>query len=258
MREAKSVTPARCMASSASIRWEKRLAVSCTVSRTVMSGRRPAVCMTAATRPRSTAWRGLIPKTLASPLVGRLSPRIMSIVVVLPAPLGPRRATTSPGRMVRSTPSTAVTSPKVLCRSVSRTASTWSVRGTSGTEASRPVRGVAVLMAQDSSRVGCGPWPIGHHLLMTYLRGRQAVKYRGIPGKTLVRGGGLRQAEPRPRDMTHTRSPAGECGLSPGPGAGERTGPSCRYPGSQSAESPWLTAMDVPPSPALKSPDQRA
>ena len=183
MREAKSVTPARRMASSASIRCEKRLAVSCTVSRTVMSGRRPAVCMTAATSPRSTAWRGLIPKTLASPLVGRLSPRIMSIVVVLPAPLGPRRATTSPGRMVRSIPSTAVTSPKDLCRSVSRTASTWSVRGSSVTVASRLVRGVAVLMAQDSPHVGCVPWPIGHYLLMTYLRGRRVVKYLGMPGE---------------------------------------------------------------------------
>ena len=114
VREAKSVTPARCMASSTSIRWVKKLAVSATVSRTVMSGRSPPVCMTAVTRPLSTAWRGVIPKVRTSPLVGRLSPRIMSMVVVLPAPLGPRKATTSPGRMVRSIPSTAVRSPKDL------------------------------------------------------------------------------------------------------------------------------------------------
>ena len=38
----------------------------------------------------------------------------MSIVVVLPAPLGPRKATISPGSMVRSRPSTAVTAPKRL------------------------------------------------------------------------------------------------------------------------------------------------
>ena len=187
MREAKSVMPARRMASWVSIRWEKRLPVSSTVSRTVMSGRSPPVCMTAVTRPRSTARRGLIPKVLTSPLVGPLSPRIMSIVVVLPAPLGPRRATTSPGRMVRSMPSTAVTSPKDLCRPVSLTASAGSVMG-AVTGAARSAgswadRVVVVLMAQDSCHVGCDPWPIGHYLLTTYLRGRQVVMCRRMPGE---------------------------------------------------------------------------
>ena len=35
------------------------------------------------------------------------------MVVVLPAPLGPRKATTSPGRMLRSMSSTAVRLPKL-------------------------------------------------------------------------------------------------------------------------------------------------
>ncbi len=38
----------------------------------------------------------------------------MSMVVVLPAPLGPRKATVSPGRISRSMPRTACTSPKSL------------------------------------------------------------------------------------------------------------------------------------------------
>ena len=38
----------------------------------------------------------------------------MSMVVVLPAPFGPRKATISPGSTVRSRPSTAVTAPKRL------------------------------------------------------------------------------------------------------------------------------------------------
>ena len=55
--------------------------------------------------------------------------------------------------------------------------------GTSRSEGSWADRVVVVLMAQDSSHVGCGPWPIGHYLLMTYLRGRQMVKYRRISGE---------------------------------------------------------------------------
>ena len=39
------------------------------------------------------------------------------MVVVLPAPFGPRRATTSPAETVRSMPRTAWTLPKLLVRS---------------------------------------------------------------------------------------------------------------------------------------------
>src|SRR6478672_7714188 len=55
-----------------------------------------------------------MPKTDTSPAVGVDRPRTMSMVEVLPAPLGPRKATTSPGRTVRSMPRTASTVPKVL------------------------------------------------------------------------------------------------------------------------------------------------
>src|SRR5437588_7135297 len=49
----------------------------------------------------------------------------MSRVVVLPAPLGPSRATVSPARTTRSTPSTAATAPKCFVSpSGRRTAST--------------------------------------------------------------------------------------------------------------------------------------
>ncbi len=60
------------------------------------------------------ALRGVCPKTVTEPAVGSERPRIMSIVVVLPAPFGPRKATISPGRMSRSIPRTAWTEPKSL------------------------------------------------------------------------------------------------------------------------------------------------
>ena len=44
-----------------------------------------------------------------SPASGRVSPSIISSVVVLPAPFGPRRPKTSPEATVRSTPATAST-----------------------------------------------------------------------------------------------------------------------------------------------------
>ena len=78
--------------------------------------------MTAETRPRAIAWRGWSPSTSTVPDVGWESPSTMSMVVVLPAPLGPRKATISPGSRVRSMPRTAWTSPKSLVTSESRTA----------------------------------------------------------------------------------------------------------------------------------------
>jgi len=93
-----------------------RLAVYRAVSSTVRSFSRPPACITAETSPRAMAWRGCIPNTDTWPAVGRDSPRIMSMVVVLPAPFGPRNATTSPEVMFRLTPLTASTEPKLLCR----------------------------------------------------------------------------------------------------------------------------------------------
>lgn len=99
-------------------------ALSCTVSRTLMSRSKPPVCITAATWPRAIAPRGVCPKMETLPWSGALNPRIMSIVVVLPAPLGPRNATTSPGCTVKSRPRTAWTFPKLLCNPAAWTAGT--------------------------------------------------------------------------------------------------------------------------------------
>src|SRR5829696_336538 len=56
------------------------------------------------------------PRTVAPPPVGRTRPSSMRSVVVLPAPLGPRKPYTSPRRTVRRTPSTAKRSPYRLVR----------------------------------------------------------------------------------------------------------------------------------------------
>ena len=61
--------------------------------------------------PASTASVGVDPKSETVPASGRIRPNIMSIVVVLPAPLGPSRASVSPGLIVRSMPRTALTTP---------------------------------------------------------------------------------------------------------------------------------------------------
>src|SRR5271165_5751130 len=53
----------------------------------------------------------LRPRTSTSPEVGRMSPSRISTVVVLPAPLGPKRPKHSPTSISRSMPSTARTGP---------------------------------------------------------------------------------------------------------------------------------------------------
>ena len=70
------------------------------------------------------ACRGSRPSTVALPVVGLDSPSTMSMVVVLPAPLGPRKATISPCWSSRSMPRTACTSPKALVTPESETAGT--------------------------------------------------------------------------------------------------------------------------------------
>src|SRR4051794_5837128 len=54
---------------------------------------------------------GSSPRTRTVPAVGRRYPSAVSTVVVLPAPLGPNRASTSPAPADSDNPSTAVTSP---------------------------------------------------------------------------------------------------------------------------------------------------
>src|SRR4051812_41680732 len=51
---------------------------------------------------------------VAVPVVGWSSPRIIRMVVVLPAPLGPRNPVTTPGSMVQVRLSTARVSPNTL------------------------------------------------------------------------------------------------------------------------------------------------
>ena len=71
----------------------------------------------AARRPRPagrTRRRIGRPLTSAAPAVGRSRPRIIRIVVDLPAPLGPRKPVTTPGRIVALMPSTASLSPYLL------------------------------------------------------------------------------------------------------------------------------------------------
>ena len=68
------------------------------------------------TRPmwRRTSSRWLTtskPLTRAAPDVGSARVQSMLIVVLLPAPLGPRKPKTSPGGTVNDTPRTASTSP---------------------------------------------------------------------------------------------------------------------------------------------------
>src|SRR5437763_8990455 len=65
---------------------------------------------------------GSSPSTRTVPAVGRRKPSTVSTVVVLPAPLGPRRATTWPASAVNETPSTAVTGPYRTTRPETSTA----------------------------------------------------------------------------------------------------------------------------------------
>src|SRR6185369_10194107 len=56
------------------------------------------------------------PSMVTRPAVGASSPRIILIVVDLPAPLGPRNPVTCPGRTVNDKSSTATRSPYRLVR----------------------------------------------------------------------------------------------------------------------------------------------
>src|SRR5215468_2198504 len=64
----------------------------------------------AASGSRARSW----PSISTRPAVGLSSPAIMRMVVVLPAPFGPRKPWISPGATERLTPSTAVKAPYFL------------------------------------------------------------------------------------------------------------------------------------------------
>jgi len=61
--------------------------------------------------PAATACAGDIPNSVTLPESGGVRPSTMSMVVVLPAPLGPSSATVSPGAIARSSERTARTWP---------------------------------------------------------------------------------------------------------------------------------------------------
>src|SRR5258708_36898755 len=63
---------------------------------------------------RASRLFGSIPKSIALPEDGFRRPRRMLIDVVLPAPLGPSMATTSPSSMRRLTPFRASTAPHLF------------------------------------------------------------------------------------------------------------------------------------------------
>ena len=65
------------------------------------------VCSIAPTLPAEIASRGDCPKRATLPWSGVCSPSSMSMVVDLPAPFGPSRATVSPASMVTSSSRTA-------------------------------------------------------------------------------------------------------------------------------------------------------
>jgi hypothetical protein len=55
---------------------------------------------------------------MIEPVSGRIRPKIIPIVVVLPAPLPPNNPTKSPLSTLKPIPSTAITSPKALVNPV--------------------------------------------------------------------------------------------------------------------------------------------
>src|SRR5262245_48694459 len=180
LRSAMPVMPAFSRTSSTGLVSANRLAVYSTVSRTLRSLSSPPVCITALTRPRAIACRGAIPSTLTSPVVGCERPSTMSIVVVLPAPLGPRKATISPCWSSRSMPRTACTGPKVLVTSDSETA---------GTRVGAMVgESWGWVMAEASSRVTAPASPLSHALAVTFVSPPTSRRRRPRPSGDLSEG----------------------------------------------------------------------
>src|ERR1700761_1479589 len=96
-------------------------------------GMPPAWSMTPTRGPSLTAsLTGARPSTRTGPPSALRYPSQTSMVVVLPAPFGPRIAVTSPRRAVRLSPSTAVAGPYRLTMPKSSTAGLGSARGETG------------------------------------------------------------------------------------------------------------------------------
>src|ERR1035437_5701946 len=105
-------------------------------------------------RSRTMSW----PATVAVPPEGLVSGQSMLIVVVLPAPLGPRNPNTSPLATSKSTPRTARTSPKVLMRPRTAMAGTRAVDGLPlvGSIAADTLRGLVGILGQDPIQTAPG------------------------------------------------------------------------------------------------------
>jgi hypothetical protein len=91
-------------------------------SQAVRSWSRLGSWKTTPMRWRTSFWRvvGSSPSSSSVPLVGCSSVVSIRMVVVFPAPLGPRKANTSPRRTSNDTSSTAVKSPNCLTRCCTR------------------------------------------------------------------------------------------------------------------------------------------
>ena len=79
--------------------------------RTLWSGSSAPACSIVPISPVRVAVVGSVPSTRTLPCSGVASPTIISMAVDFPAPFGPSSATISPGRISRSSPSRARTSP---------------------------------------------------------------------------------------------------------------------------------------------------
>src|SRR6185437_3480720 len=114
-----SATGSRPASASASVTRARPIPLLCaTASRWAHAVRPP--CSAPASSSEPTSYRGRTipaygrPPISAVPEVGVSRPRIIRMVVVLPAPLGPRNPVTRPGRTAKLSPSTAVTGPNRL------------------------------------------------------------------------------------------------------------------------------------------------
>src|SRR4051812_46711064 len=93
------------------------------------------------------------PQTRIVPRLGRSKPTIILMVVVLPAPFGPRNANNSPGRIVRSRSRTATFEPycRVTCSNSIMLDTTVAAKGVRGA-----LRQAFGQVAQDAARAGFG------------------------------------------------------------------------------------------------------
>src|SRR3984885_8049283 len=103
------------------------------------------------------------PSISICPALGSSTPRIILIVVVLPAPFGPSKPTISPGATWKLTPSTARTSPNDFSRrSTERTQGAGGIINPSY-QAGRRARQAAVeplSLRGAFSATAPGPWPV--------------------------------------------------------------------------------------------------